>query len=48
MIEEFKAWLRQPFSADMDAAHWFYFFGLLIIISAAWGFILKHIERGIE
>jgi uncharacterized BrkB/YihY/UPF0761 family membrane protein len=25
----------------MDALHWFYFIGLLILIGAAWGMILR-------
>lgn len=48
MIDDFKNWLSRPFSSDMDALHWFYFFGLILVVGFAWGMILKHIERGIE
>lgn len=41
----FTAWFKQPFSADMDALHWFYFFGLLIVISFLWSFTLVHIRE---
>lgn len=41
MVEDFKGWLRHPFQADMDALHWFYFLGLLILLSAAWGLVLR-------
>jgi len=41
MADDFKNWLAHPFSSDMSALHWFYFFGLLIAISAAWGLILR-------
>jgi hypothetical protein len=40
-MDEFRAWLKQPFSADMDAFHWFLFFGLLIAVSILWGFALR-------
>jgi hypothetical protein len=38
---DFKTWTRHPFATDMDALHWFYFIGLLLIIGAAWGLILR-------
>lgn len=41
MWDRFKNWTSRPFSADMDAAHWFYFVGLLIVIGGAWGMILR-------
>lgn len=44
----FKAWFNQPFSTEMTALHWFYFFGLIIFISAAWGFILRHVYEGVN
>lgn len=44
----FKQWFNRPFSTDMDAKHWFLFFGLLIFISAAWGFVLRHIYAGVD
>lgn len=44
----FKQWFNQPFNVQMSALHWFYFFGLVIFISAAWGFILRHIYEGVE
>lgn len=40
-MDSFKSWLNQPFSADMDAFHWFLFFGLLIAVSILWGFALR-------
>jgi hypothetical protein len=44
----FKNWLSKPFSTDMDAFHWFLFFGLLIAISVGWSLTLKHVIGGIE
>lgn len=44
-LADFKAWLAAPFSADMTAAHWFLFIGLLIVIVALWGYILKHLKQ---
>lgn len=42
--DDFKAWYSQPFSADMDIAHWFLFLGLLIILMGLWRLILLHIK----
>jgi len=44
----FKNWLGKPFQVDMDAFHWFLFFGLIIVISVLWSFVLKHVAKGIE
>lgn len=44
VIEKTKAFLGQPFRADMDAAGWFLFFGLLLVIAFAWGLILRHLK----
>jgi hypothetical protein len=43
MLGTFQDWLAKPFSADMNAWHWFLFFGLIVVISVAWGMILRHI-----
>lgn len=41
MLDDLKAWLSHPFQADMNALHWFYFIGLLLIIGGTWGMILR-------
>lgn len=43
-MQNFKSWLAQPFRTDMSALDWFYFFGLLIVISVVWGIILRHMR----
>lgn len=48
MWTSFKDWLNKPFDADMDALHWFLFFGLIIIISIAWGMILRELSEVAE
>lgn len=46
---EFKAWVAHPYPDEKpDAAHWFYFLGLLIVLSAAWGLILRTMREHIE
>lgn len=45
MFDDLKAWAAKPFSADMDALHWFLFLGLLIAMSVLWGLILSSIRR---
>lgn len=42
-VEDFRSWLGKPFSADMSAFGWFLFFGLLIVISVAWGVIVRKV-----
>jgi hypothetical protein len=44
-MENFKQWLRQPYSTDMDAFHWFLFFGLMIAISILWGMSLRALQQ---
>jgi hypothetical protein len=43
-MDSFKQWLRQPYSTDMDAFHWFLFFGLMIAISILWGMSLRALQ----
>lgn len=43
-MEEFKKWWASPFQADMSAGEWFLFFGLVLIIFGAWGFVFRHIR----
>ena len=43
----FKTWANRPFTTDMDAVHWFYFFGLIIMISLVWGLIMRHVYEGV-
>lgn len=47
-MDAFKAWLAQPFEADMDAWHWFLFFGLIIAISIGWGLVLRTLQLATE
>ena len=48
MWANFKTWLASPFSTNMDAFHWFLFFGLLIAISILWKLVLRHVIGGVE
>jgi len=49
MWDQITAFWKQPFSADMDALHWFLFLGLVIVIAFAWrNLILSHILEGLE
>jgi hypothetical protein len=45
MWNDFKSWGAKPFSADMDALHWFYFLGLLLALSFMWGLILRTMKE---
>jgi len=44
--DEFTGWLKKPFDPDMDALHWFLFFGLLIVIAGLWRILLVHVTEG--
>jgi hypothetical protein len=48
MWDDFKAWYASPFQADMSAWAWFYFIGLLIVISALWFLVLRHIREAVK
>lgn len=41
--DDLKQSWKQPFRADMSAADWFLFLGLIIVILVAWRIILNHI-----
>lgn len=45
MFASFKEWLASPYRQEMDTAHWFYFLGLLIVLTAMWGLILRTIKE---
>ena len=44
--DEFKAWWKSPFQADMSAARWFMFIVLISILFGFWHMIFRHI-RGV-
>lgn len=48
LLTRLFAWVRRPFSTDMDAMHWFLFFGLVLCISFLWSRILHFVNKGIE
>jgi hypothetical protein len=41
VMGDLKTWFGAPFSEDMNALHWFYFVGLLLLIGVAWGYVLR-------
>ena len=43
-MQTFKDWFASPFQADMSAVKWFLFVGLLVIITALWGILFRHIK----
>jgi len=47
MWSNFKEWLAAPYSSDMDAKHWFFFLGLLIVLAALWGFVIRTIKEAV-
>lgn len=48
MWDNFKAWTARPFSADMDAFHWFLFLGLLVALMIGWRLVLFTIREVAE
>lgn len=45
-MNDFMQWLKSPFSEDMDAAHWVYFTGLVIVSIILWQIVLVHVFEG--
>lgn len=43
--ERFTEWLGRPYNEDMDALGWFLFIGLLALIFAAWGSIIRKVAE---
>lgn len=41
VIGRFADWLKQPYKDDMSVVGWFLFFGLMIVIAASWGGIIR-------
>lgn len=48
MWMNFKNWLAAPYRDEMDAAHWFYFLGLLIVLTALWSLVLRTIKETVS
>lgn len=48
LVSRLSAWLRRPFASDMDAMHWFLFFGLVLAIAFLWSRLLHYVNKGIE
>jgi hypothetical protein len=46
MWNAFTDWLKQPYSADMDALHWAWFVALMLVLSVLWGRVLAHMGEG--
>lgn len=44
MPQDLAAFLKQPFSADMSAGHWFLFMGLILVMLWGWHQILREIS----
>lgn len=40
-----KAWIRQPFTSQMDLVHWFLIVGLILVSVGIWTRILSHFRE---
>lgn len=43
MPDQLAQWLAQPFSANMSAARWFLFVGLLIVVLWGWHIVFREL-----
>jgi hypothetical protein len=43
-MNTFKNWIAAPFAVNMDAFHWFLFYGLVLIIALSWHMIERAIK----
>ncbi len=44
VMDKVNSWVKQPFSTTMGVGGWFAFFGLVAVITVAWGIILKELK----
>jgi hypothetical protein len=42
-VNDAKLWLKQPYRQNGDVLDWFLFLGLVIVVTMAWGAIIKRI-----
>lgn len=45
MWNDFKAWVKSPFSPQMSVLGWGAFTGLILVLLAAWAIIFAHIKE---
>jgi hypothetical protein len=48
LATRFTAWVKKPFSGDMDALHWFLFLGLVLVAVFLWSRIMFYVKKGVE
>lgn len=48
MLEKFKDWWAKPYDDGMSVTGWFYFFGLIIVISVLWALVLREIKEAVN
>ncbi len=48
LMTRFTAWVKKPFSGDMDALHWFLFLGLVLVAVFLWSRIMFYVKKGVE
>lgn len=45
MLENLKAWFSDPLNNGISAPKWFAFVGLMLIIAALWGLIIRQLKE---
>lgn len=48
LVTRISAWLKRPFTDDMDVFHWFLFLGMSLVLTFLWTRIIFYINKGIE
>lgn len=43
IVQDFMAWIREPYSDDMTVLDWFLFIGLILLIIWVWARILRKV-----
>lgn len=44
LISSLTGWAKQPFSFDMDLAHWALFTGLILVLAILWKMVLMDMK----
>lgn len=45
VVDATKAWVKQPFTSQMDLFHWFLIVGVVIVASVFWSMILSNFRE---
>jgi hypothetical protein len=45
LVDTTKAWMKQPFTTQMDLIHWFLIVGVVLVSAVLWSRVLSHFRE---